>query len=190
MNRNTAQAILAAAALMTVQALLLAALATSAAHASTVYRCAPQSADTSVTYQTQPCTEGAGVPVRANDARTREQQSQANADHVRQMAWLDRRDSPISSAGKSHAPSKKRRIKRKEVPGTDVRQVSAGAVPLTSHRIGLRPFEGLGQEVSSPDRSVSKPKKHRRTHHDLLARTPAQSKATQQASGGRLKPSP
>lgn len=190
MKSDTARAILAAAALMTVQALLLAALATSAAHSSTVYRC-PPSAGTAVTYQTQPCTEGGSAPVRTLDTRTREQQSQAHASHARQMAWLDRQDSLGSPADKVRTPSKKRRAKRKNALGTNAPQGNATAVPLTSHRIGRRPFEGLGQEVSSTDRSVNKPKKHnKRSPYDLLARTPAPGKSTQQASSGNLKPSP
>lgn len=188
MNRDTARAILAAAALMTVQALLLAALATSAAHASTVYRCAPPTGG-GVTYQTEPCTEGAGAPVRTLDTRTREQQSQAHANHARQMAWLNRQESQASPSSKSRAPSRKRPTLRKTPSGAADTQVSA-AVPLSSHRIGQRPFEGRGQEVTSPDRSVNKPRKHRRSPHDLLARTPAPGKASEQTSNGGLRPSP
>lgn len=189
MNHDTARAILAAAALMTVQALLLAALATSAAHASTVYRCAPPAGSAAVTYQTQPCTEGTGAQVRTLDTRTREQQSQALANHARQMAWLDRQEPQASSSGKSRASSKKRRTKHKNASGTGNRQASP-AVPLTSHRIGRRPFEGLGQKVTPPDRSVTKPKKLKVSPYDLLARTPAPSKQTQQPSSGNVKPSP
>lgn len=191
MNRDTARAILAAAALMTVQALLLAVLATSAAHASTVYRCPAPSADGAVIYQAQPCAAASGVPVRTADARTREQQSQANANHARQVAWLDRHQPQASSPKtSSRTAAKKRRGNRKAQAAGAQGAPLAAAVPLSSHRIGQRPFERLGQEVTSPDRAVNKPKKPKRSPYELLARTPSTGKAQQQASNGNVRPSP
>lgn len=189
MNRDTARAILAAAALMTVQALLLAVLAASTAHASTVYRCPAPSAGDAVIYQAQPCSDSTGVPVRAADTRTREQQSQAGANHARQMAWLDRQGSQAPSSGKPKAPSKKRKRPHKASHGAAHAQANV-AVPLTSHRLGQRPFEGRGQEIAATDRSVNKPRKGRRSPYDLLARAPSSKKAHQQAGSVSLKPSP
>lgn len=173
MNRDTARAILAAAALMTVQALMLAALAASTAHAHTVYRCPSAVAGASVTYQSEPCQQGGGQPLQAADHRTPAQQAQAEANHTRQTAWLERQNTR-ASAGKARQASAKRRTRR----STQTARAAAApqAVPLSSHRIGQRPFERLGQEVSTPDRALHKPSKRQHAHaSEITAKTPRQS---------------
>lgn len=177
MNRDTVRAILAAAALMTVQALILAALATSTANARTVYRCPSTSAGESITYQSAPCREGAGQALLAADHRTPAQQAQAQANQDRQTAWLARQDTG-ASAGKARTPSTKKRKTRRS--STQAARAAAAptapkAVPLTSHRIGQRPFEHLGQQVSTPDRALHKPGKRKHAHQtEITARAPRQ----------------
>lgn len=174
MNRDTARAILVAAALMTAQALLLAALAANGAHAGTVYRCTSPSSG-AITYQARPCPDQhAGTAVQASDARTAEQQSQARQNHARQMAWLQERDK--ASADDAPAPRHKRQRARTRRSA----RAAPVAVPLTSHRIGERPFERLGQQVTPPDKA----QKHKRRRGDITARTPVQPR--QADAGARL----
>ncbi|MFZ5527096.1 MAG: hypothetical protein ACOZE7_10625 [Pseudomonadota bacterium] len=174
MNRDTARAILAAAALMTVQALMLAALAASTAHARTVYRCPSTSAGESITYQSAPCHEGAGHALQAADHRTPAQQAQAQANHDRQRAWLARQDTG-TSADKARATSTKKRKTRRASTQASRAAAAPQAVPLTSHRIGQRPFEHLGQQVSTPDRALHKPGKRKQAHTtEITAKAPRQ----------------
>ena len=177
MNRDTARAILAAAALMTVQALMLAALSASTAHARTVYRCPSDTAGTSVTYQSVPCHDGAGRTLKAADQRTPAQQAQARANHERQTAWLDRQDIRASAGEARPAGAKKRRTRRSSTQTARAATASATpkAVALTSHRIGQRPFEHLGQQVTMPDRALHKPGKRKPAHTtEITAKTPRQ----------------
>lgn len=185
MNRDIARAIIAAAALMTVQALLLAALATSTAHARTVYRCPPSSAGGAITYQAQPCQDDARQSsLQATDHRTPAQQAQAQDTHTRQMRWLAQQE-PQASPGKARTSSTKKRKARRNTPTTQAgipataqtRQnaKAAKAVALTSHRIGQRPFERLGQQVSTPDRGLYRPGQRQRNKAgstEITARTP------------------
>lgn len=178
MNRDTARAILAAAALMTVQAVMLAALAATA-HARTVYRCSSPTAGESITYQSAPCHGGTERVVQATDHRTPAQQAQAQANHDRQTAWLERQ-APRASAGKARAASAKKR-KARRPPTQTARATAATAAPkavaLTSHRIGQRPFEHLGQQVTTPDKALHKPGKHQRAHTtEITAKVPRQAR--------------
>lgn len=188
MNRDTVRAIIAAAALMTAQALLLAALAASGAHASTVYRC--QSAGASVSYQTQPCGQTAGTAVRVADARTPEQQRQAQTSHARQMAWLDRQETQAArpKAGNPTSTARKRTGRRQAQATKRSRPAATLATPLTAHRIGQRPFEGHGQRVTPPDNSLKKPGKGHRSPYEVTARTPKPPALDGQA--GRVRASP
>lgn len=177
MNRDTARAILAAAALMTVQALLLAALSTSTAHARTVYRCPSTSAGESITYQSTPCHKGTGQAFQAGDHRTAAQQAQAQDNHDRQTAWLESQDTR-ASVGKARTSGAKKR-KTRRAPTQTARAATPPAAPkavaLTSHRIGQRPFERLGQQVSTPDRALHKPGKRKHAHTtEITAKTPRQ----------------
>lgn len=169
MNRDTTRAILLAAALMTLQALMLAALATGGAHAATVYRCAQDSGATS--YQAHPCAGGSGTLVRADDARSEDQQAHAQANHTRQMAWLARQEAEAGT-GKRTPPSKPR-APRKPKARKDAPATKSVAVALSSHRIGQRPFERLGQQVTEP----GGPQKQKRRKHELTARAPAKPRA-------------
>ena len=178
MNRDTVRAVLAAAALMTVQVLLLAVLAASAAHAGTVYRCGT---DSSTSYQAQPCPDGNGTAVRTADARSAEQRAQAQGNHERQMAWLDQQQVTAKSTPRT---SSKRRHKQRRAQSSSSQAAGPVAVPLTSHRIGERPFERLGQQVTPPDRRAHKRK---RTPYEITARTPKAAQPNQQAKGS-LKP--
>jgi hypothetical protein len=182
MNRDTARAIIAAAALMTVQALLLAALATSTAHARTVYRCPSSSAGGTITYQAQPCQDDARQSsLQAADHRTPAQQAQAQETHTRQMRWLAQQE-PQASPGKARTSSTKKRKARRNTPTTQAStpataqtRQNAKAVALTSHRIGQRPFERLGQQVSTPDRGLYRPGQRQRNKPgstEITARTP------------------
>lgn len=190
MNRDTVRAIIAAAALMTAQALLLAALAASGAHASTVYRC--QSAGASISYQPRPCEQASGTAVRVADARTPEQQRQAQTTHARQMAWLDRHETQAArpnKAGTSNSTIRKRTARRHAQAAKRLRPTTATlAAPLTAHRIGQRPFEGHGQRVTPPDNALKKPGKGHRPPYEVTARTPKPPALDGQA--GSVRPSP
>lgn len=177
MNRDTARAILAAATLMTVQALMLAALSASAAHARTVYRCPSTSAGESITYQSAPCQQGVGQALQAADHRTPAQQAQAQANHDRQAAWLARQDTGASAGKVRNTSTKKRKARRSSAQAARAAAASAApkAVALTSHRIGQRPFEHMGQQVSTPDRALHKPGKRKHAHPtEITAKTPRQ----------------
>lgn len=168
MKRDTVRAIVAAAALLTVQALMLAALAAGTAHGRTVYRCVSRQGagpETGISYQAQPCTEGPGTPIEASDTRSAAQHAQAHTNHARQMAWLKRQE---TTAGKPAVRAKRASSSRRHQRKTET-QASTRAVPLSSHRIGERPFERLGQQVTPP----SPVQKRKRTRYDITARTPA-----------------
>ena len=121
-----------------------------------------------------PSRRAAMAAIQASDARTAEQQSQARQNHARQMAWLQGRGDALADDAPAPRHKRQRARTRRSARAAPV------AVPLTSHRIGERPFERLGQQVTSPDKA----QRHKRRRGDITARTPAQPRQTE--AGARL----
>lgn len=192
----------AAAAVMTLHALALSAMAPSSAQGSTVYRCTgPQGR---ISYQAQPCAvDTADRPalhpphqqqIKVADARTEDQLRQA-LDNRRREGF----DTPVTNASKTAS----RRTKNKKASaasqqaharttdaapphkprgharsGRSSREPSAPrAGALTSHRLGERPFEHVRTPLSDAVAPRRRPSQDRHQHErkkDFTARAPAE----------------
>lgn len=189
------RSILAAAAVMTLHALALSAMAPSSAHGRNVYRCTgPQH---QVSYQVHPCAGGA--------ASAQAQQHQINVadartdDQLRQALDNRRRDGFDVASTKADKPVS-RRAKKKKAPTSANQQTSTAeavrqprsrertrvsrsrqepsasrAGALTSHRYGERPFEHARTPLSdaAPKRQATSGDPRRRDRaKDFTARAP------------------
>lgn len=129
-SHNNTRSIIVTAALMTAQAVLLALLSASGAHATQVHHCAPPGGESGGIYQMHPCDPA--VPSRtfqAADPRSPQQIAQARETQQRHQRLL-------TEAGRNQGRTGKSR--------------PAKAIALSRHKTGERPFEHLGQQVTPP----------------------------------------
>ncbi|RZL11442.1 MAG: hypothetical protein EOP40_02540 [Rubrivivax sp.] len=191
------RSILAAAAVMTLHALALSAMAPSSAHGRKVYRCTgPQH---QVSYQAQPCASNATSPqaphqqqIHVADART--------DDQLRQALDNRRRDGFDVASTKAHKPASRRSQKKKASADKAPQATTAEAIrpprqrertranrslreasstragALTSHRFGERPFEHARTPLSDAGlqrKAASADPRRRDRAKDFTARAPA-----------------